>query len=105
MGDLVVSGGATTAVAPEELERAGVLLRRLSAEASSIAMELASIDRIATRATLREMGAPTSALEAENDIDQATIVLGEVTVIADLHGQALQFAADGYTTVEAVRCA
>jgi hypothetical protein len=97
---LVVSGGATTAVAPEELERAGVLLRRLSAEASSIAMELASIDRIATRATLREMGAPTSALEAENDIDQATIVLGEVTVIADLHGQALQFAADGYTTVE-----
>ena len=100
MGDLVVSGGATTAVAPEELERAGVLLRRLSAEASSIAMELASIDRIATRATLREMGAPTSALEAENDIDQATIVLGEVTVIADLHGQALQFAADGYTTVE-----
>ncbi|HQJ34087.1 MAG TPA: hypothetical protein PL156_02850 [Rhodoglobus sp.] len=100
MGDLVVSGGATTAVAPEELERAGVLLRRLSAEASSIAMELASIDRIATRETLREMGAPTSALEAENDIDQATIVLGEVTVIADLHGQALQFAADGYTTVE-----
>ena len=100
MGDLVVSGGATTAVAPDELERAGVLLRRLSAEASAIAMELASIDRIATRATLREMGAPTSALEAENDIDQATIVLGEVTVIADLHGQALQFAADGYTTVE-----
>jgi len=100
VGDLVVSGGATTAVAPDELERAGVLLRRLSAEASAIAMELASIDRIATRATLREMGAPTSALEAENDIDQATIVLGEVTVIADLHGQALQFAADGYTTVE-----
>lgn len=101
MGDLVVGGGgATTAVAPDELERSGVLLRRLSAEASAIAMELASIDRIATRARLQELGAPLSAMHAENDIDQAIIVLGEVTAIADLLGQALQFAADGYTTVE-----
>ncbi|MFM9877077.1 MAG: hypothetical protein ACKVOG_04405 [Rhodoglobus sp.] len=97
---ITVTGGTTTGVAPEELERAGVLLKRLSAEASAIAMELAAIDRIATRGRLRELNAPMSAMYAENDIDQALIVLGEVNVIADLLGQSLQFAADGYATVE-----
>ncbi len=63
-------------------------------------MRLASIDRIVSMEWLAAAGAPADAARAEQDIDQAKIVLVEIESQARILEFALNTAADGYGFVE-----
>jgi hypothetical protein len=98
--ELVISGSSSSAIATDELYASSQQLARLAAAASVLAMRLASIDRIVSMDWLAAAGAPADAARAEQDIDQAKIVLIEIETQARLLEFALNTAADGYGFVE-----
>ncbi len=99
-GELTVLAGGTTAVAPAELEAAGIMLRRLANEAAEMTMELQSIDRAFDLSHFMRYQGPPETGRAEQDIDQAGIVLAEIQAIGSAIAWSLQTAADGYEIAE-----
>jgi predicted alpha/beta-hydrolase family hydrolase len=98
--DLLISGGGSTTVAVDELYASGQCLRRLAAEASSLRMRLASIDRLVSLRSLEAAAVPTGAALAEHDIDGARSALAQLEAQARAIEWAIGTAADGYTFVE-----
>ena len=98
--ELVISGSSSSAVATDELYASSQQLARLATAASALAMRIASIDRIVSMDWLAAAGAPADAARAEQDIDQAKIVLVQIETEARILEFALNTAADGYGFVE-----
>lgn len=100
--DIVVSGGGSIAVAPEELFADARSLHALAREASSLRARLIAVDTSITTTDLEAVDAAVSSQQAERDIDQGVIVLQQLEWEARGIGWALDTTADGYGFVELV---
>ncbi len=99
-GDLVISGGGSTAVATDDLLAAADQLTALSREALHLGSELQRIDGRLSSFSLAARQAPGVAAVADRDLQQAQIVLAEIEVQARTIGWALVSSAEGYGVVE-----
>lgn len=100
--ELVISGGGSFAVATDELFAAAQNLRRLAAEAASIAAELALIDHRISEQWLYQRGVPAAALVAERSLDRARQGAGMIEAPAMALHHALSTAIHGYGFADAV---
>ena len=99
-GDLIISGGGSTAVASDDLLAAADQLTALSREAIHLGAELQRIDARLSSIMLTAMQAPGVAAVADRDLQQAQIVLAQIEVEARTIGWALVSSAEGYGVVE-----
>ena len=100
--DLIISGSGSYAIATDELYASAQQLGALSTEAGAISVQLSWIDRIESSAWLAQVGAPQSAMRAEDDIYLARVLLVEVELQARLLQYGVNTAADGYGFVELI---
>lgn len=100
VGELVLSGDATTSVATQQLSSSADTLAALSREALLIGGELSRIDDRLSGFSLAVRGAPAAAAIAEQHLGQAIIVVGQIEVIARTLSVALRGAADTYEVGE-----
>ncbi|MET4782841.1 hypothetical protein [Glaciihabitans sp. UYNi722] len=98
-GDIVVSGGGSSAVATEELFVQAQQLDALHARLVDCLAQLAVIDRVVASATLRA-NAPASAIAAEEDMDDASLVISRAAPRAAQLRLALEQSAEAYGFVE-----
>jgi hypothetical protein len=96
--DITVSGGGSVSVATEELTAAVAALRRAEAELAAHLRELASIDRLHGSGLL--VGAPSAAVVAERQMDDASAALAKAHAAAAQLGTALERSTVAYGLVE-----
>ena len=99
-GDLVISGGGSSAVATDELFEHAQQLELLHERLAECLRQLAAVDRLVTTNALRAADAPLSAADAERDMDDAAAVIQQVGPRAALLRLALEQSAEAYGFVE-----
>jgi hypothetical protein len=99
-GDIVVSGGGSSAVATSELFAQAQQLDLLHERLAGCLNLAAAVDRIVTSSALDAADAPPSAAAAERDLDDAAIVIASATSHAAHLRSALEQSAEAYGFVE-----
>jgi hypothetical protein len=99
-GDIVVSGGGSSAVATSELFAQAQRLDLLHERLAGCLNLAAAVDRIVTSSALDAADAPPSAAAAERDLDDAAIVIASATSHAAHLRSALEQSAEAYGFVE-----
>ncbi|GAB2456830.1 hypothetical protein HD599_003301 [Conyzicola lurida] len=101
MGDIVISGGGSMAVATDELFTDAQQLEYVRGEASDLARAIDAVDARFGDALLRRADAPVSALDAEAALDRTRQLLAEVDWKAGSVALLLRASAEGYGYAEA----
>lgn len=97
---LIISGGGSFVVAPDEIIAAAQAMRRLAAEAAGITQELAEIDRRAGREWLYDQAATMAAGSAEDSLQTARQLASMIEAPAMALHHALNLAMEGYGLAE-----